>query len=402
MGDISDRTDGFGNLFLYDPNGMRDFAIAEQRDVLRKHWQDSHAARNVEVTADEDVAPTEENVAWSWAGEPSGIDQARYIDQFRASRSLGPGAAQEPSFTPSRASRFGVWGMYVFWILGVLIAAVASLYLVTKVPSFWPAGSSDFSFEPRFTGQTERTPLLPVRRLVVKPVTIRAAGEDVSLGVSVLGGSDGAVVVINGFPRGSTLSTGHPLEADGWELSAADLDKAIVHPPRHFVGAVDLAVELRLADHTTADLQFMHVEWTRPPRAETLGSSASAPTMKSVGTPTTEGVRAEPGAFESSEPNFHVAPGLDAATIAALIKRGEELVARGDLAGARVLLRRAAEAHDAQAALALGATYDPVVLQKRGVRGIAADIATARTWYEKAKEFGSSEAQARLQSLVSP
>jgi TPR repeat protein len=50
---------------------------------------------------------------------------------------------------------------------------------------------------------------------------------------------------------------------------------------------------------------------------------------------------------------------------------------------ARIALQRAAEAGDAQAAVALGATYDRTVLAKLGVVGISADIAKARSWYEK-------------------
>ena len=404
MGNLSDRTDGVGNLSPYAPKGTRDVADVKQQDVLRKLCQGGHAARNVEGTGDEDVVPIDENMAWSRTGDPSDIDGAFYIDQFRAPRSLDPGAAQEPWFTAPRESRFGVLGMYGAWILVVSIAAVASLYLVTKFPSSWPVrGSAEVSsFGPRFAGQTPERTTSPVRRLVVKPVTVRATGEDFPLGLSVLGASDDAVLVINGLPRGSTLSPGRPLGTNGWHLSAADLDNAILHPPRGFVGTVDLAVELRLADHTTADLQFIHVEWARTPSAEPSDSNASAPAIGTVTTPrAAEGVGPETGAVKTYEPNIHVSPGFDAAAIAALVKRGEELAARGDLAGARVLLRRAVEAHHAQAALALGATYDPKVLQKLGVRGVAADIAIARTWYEKAKEFGSPEGQVRLELLAS-
>ena len=48
-----------------------------------------------------------------------------------------------------------------------------------------------------------------------------------------------------------------------------------------------------------------------------------------------------------------------------------EIVPSGDLVTARLLFRRAAEAGDAEGALALGATYDPGVLAKLGVRGIS-------------------------------
>jgi hypothetical protein len=94
------------------------------------------------------------------------------------------------------------------------------------------------------------------------------------------------------------------------------------------------------------------------------------------------------------------APRLDAEEIAVLLKRGQELVAVGDLASARVVLRRAAEAHDARAALALAGTYDPLVLEKLAVYGLRADISLARSWYETAKEFGSAEAPRRLEMLA--
>ena len=92
---------------------------------------------------------------------------------------------------------------------------------------------------------------------------------------------------------------------------------------------------------------------------------------------------------------------VDRDEIAVLIKRGEDFMAAGDLAAARVVLRRAAEARDARAALALAATYDPLVLDQLKVYGFAADVATARLWYEKAKEFGSAEAPRRLELLAS-
>ena len=69
---------------------------------------------------------------------------------------------------------------------------------------------------------------------------------------------------------------------------------------------------------------------------------------------------------------------------------------------ARVVLQRAAEAGDAEAAVALGATYDPEVLSKLGAVGISADVEKARSWYQKAESFGSSEAARRLAVLANP
>jgi TPR repeat protein len=83
-----------------------------------------------------------------------------------------------------------------------------------------------------------------------------------------------------------------------------------------------------------------------------------------------------------------------------LLKQGEQFVSVGDVAAARVLFERAAEAGDSNAALALGATYDAVVLAKLGVRGIAPDAEKAHYWYQKSREFGSPEAPTWLAKLV--
>ena len=89
---------------------------------------------------------------------------------------------------------------------------------------------------------------------------------------------------------------------------------------------------------------------------------------------------------------------LDPDEIVASLKRADTLIASGDIAAARLVLRRAAEAGDAQAAVMLAGTYDPAILNKLGVHGIVPDVAMARSWYEKAKKFGSAEAPQRLET----
>ena len=123
--------------------------------------------------------------------------------------------------------------------------------------------------------------------------------------------------------------------------------------------------------------------------------------------PSATSIRAEPApALPQGQPPEEAAPAgkplraLDPGSIKLLLQQGEQFVASGDLASARLVYRRAAEAGDAAAALALGATYDPVVLAKIGVRGMGADVEKARAWYEKAKEFGSPDAPRRLEMLA--
>jgi TPR repeat protein len=87
---------------------------------------------------------------------------------------------------------------------------------------------------------------------------------------------------------------------------------------------------------------------------------------------------------------------LDSETVAALTIRAKNLLALGDIAGARLLLERVANAQDATAALLLAKTYDPAVLGVRDTRSVTLDPVLARDWYRKAASLGSVAAQQRL------
>ena len=90
---------------------------------------------------------------------------------------------------------------------------------------------------------------------------------------------------------------------------------------------------------------------------------------------------------------------IDAEELATLLKRARSLIAIGDIAPARLLLKRAADAQEASAALLLAQTYDPAVLGKQDMRSIAPDPALAREWYQKAARYGSVDAQQRLSQM---
>jgi TPR repeat protein len=52
-----------------------------------------------------------------------------------------------------------------------------------------------------------------------------------------------------------------------------------------------------------------------------------------------------------------------------------------------------------QAALRLGATFDPAEIPALRATGLAADPKEARVWYERARELGAAEATSRLSRL---
>ena len=90
---------------------------------------------------------------------------------------------------------------------------------------------------------------------------------------------------------------------------------------------------------------------------------------------------------------------IDPDELAALLKRAKSLLSIGDITSARLLLERAADAQEAEAALMLAGTYDPQVLGSQDLRSVTPDPAAARVWYQKAAQLGSADAKRRLGQL---
>jgi|SwirhisoilCB3_FD_contig_51_311170_length_1089_multi_2_in_0_out_0_1 hypothetical protein len=143
-----------------------------------------------------------------------------------------------------------------------------------------------------------------------------------------------------------------------------------------------------------------------PRRLQPAGLTSASPTRDEI-------AAAYQGAIKSKvvaiEPATQVAPPVEAAPppsarridpeeLAGLLKRAKELLAIGDIASARLLLERAADAQEAEAALMLAGTYDPQVLGTQDMRSITPDPAAARLWYQKAAQLGSVDARRRLQT----
>jgi hypothetical protein len=103
---------------------------------------------------------------------------------------------------------------------------------------------------------------------------------------------------------------------------------------------------------------------------------------------------------EQAMPSSKASRVLDPDEIGLLMKQGQQLIAAGDVATARTVLQRAADAGDADAAMALGGTYDPNVLARLGVVGVSAEAEKARSWYQRAETLGSPDAKRRLDLLA--
>jgi hypothetical protein len=205
------------------------------------------------------------------------------------------------------------------------------------------------------------------------------ANEPIPLGVSLNAASGSETLTLVGLANGTKLSAGSPLGLTGWQMSAREIGNVMAYAPKDFVGVMDAAIDLRSPRDRLMDSQFVRLEWM--PKKESRLTPAAPP---------------RPEQPKLAPPTIQL---LDPDELATLMRRGEDFLKNGDIASARLILRRAANAGHAQAALALGVTFDPRFLAEQGVLGFAPDVGQARAWYERAAELGSSEAQRRLDRL---
>jgi len=201
--------------------------------------------------------------------------------------------------------------------------------------------------------------------------------EILPVGIEIDGNRAGVGIVLSGLAPDSQLSTGSPLGVSGWRLDADQLEGLQIRPPRDFVGAFNLMVDLRLPGDRVADSKGLRLEWVA--RTKIQPAAAVAPAAAPPATvPQTPPAEPQTAALH-----------LDPAEIAILLKRGQDTLNNGDLVAARLLLQRAAAAGSADGALALAQTFDPAVIGRLGAIGVVADAAKAREWYQKAARLGS-------------
>jgi hypothetical protein len=135
--------------------------------------------------------------------------------------------------------------------------------------------------------------------------------------------------------------------------------------------------------------------------------SALVPAFKPAASASTAAVSAPPPpTATAAAPVTPPAPTATAAApdhneVTGLLARGRSYLSDGDVALARVFLRRAAARDDAEAALALAGTYDPAELRRLGIPNFQAqaDPSKAREWYRRAADLGSAGAVLRLKRL---
>jgi hypothetical protein len=99
--------------------------------------------------------------------------------------------------------------------------------------------------------------------------------------------------------------------------------------------------------------------------------------------------RADPqtGLLDRSEPQ------LPSSQIRVLLERGDALVSRADIEAARLSYAQAVAAGNAEAAIRLGATYDPAFLAQARLRNVRGNATIAQYWYQRAHDLEQNPAQ---------
>jgi hypothetical protein len=291
----------------------------------------------------------------------------------------------EPSeFTPELPRRRPLIGILGF-IAAIALTGGAALYYFSgpkDQTQTADAGVRPFSTQSAPAVADTAPPASAESALVVQDGS-GEVNEPLPLGVNVTALTPGATVILIGLPNGARLSPGNRVVSGEWLIGLGDLPMATVIPPRDYVGSMNIAAELRGSDGRVLSKSPVQLIW----KPVVVAAPAPAPAPRKVAAPAVP----EPHAVRQIAPE----------EIATLVRRGEELARSGDLAAARLLLQRAAEAHNARAAFVLAATYDPIIIEKIATASPMADVEMARVWYQRAQDWGSAEASKQLEALAS-
>jgi Bacterial SH3 domain len=193
------------------------------------------------------------------------------------------------------------------------------------------------------------------------------AGEEVPFSIAIDSADTlppRSVIAIRAMPQGAAFSQGRPYGESEWNLTPDEVGDLRLRLPKGLTGGADLRVELMAADGTVLATAATRLDIAQDPRSALILRSDESDRIED------------------------------------LIKHGQKMVEVGYLAGARAYFKRAVEAGSGQAALLLGATYDPAFIEKIGAQGIKPDLGEARAWYERAKQLGIEDADAKLDELA--
>jgi len=285
-----------------------------------------------------------------------------------------------PGFLPQRRrSALAGRGLLMASLLVSLVPTALILVLLwqgaIKLPA-WSDAPSAIAPDQVAEAENASVAAAPVLNVVApepKPEIVLSApgrleattGGEVNFDIAI--DSDGAlparsVIAIRAMPSGASFSQGRPYGPTEWNLRPDEIGDLHLKLPKSATGSSEMRVELMAADGSVLASATTKLDIAGDPRAALI-------------------LRDESG------------------RVADLIAHGQKMIQVGYFAGARAYFKRAAEAGSGDAALLLGATYDPEFIDKIGAHGIKPDPKEARSWYDRAKQLGVEGAEAKLKAL---
>jgi hypothetical protein len=341
-----------------------------------------------------------------------------YIEADRRTRALGP----LRSALSSGAARILIPGCVATIAIG---AGLASAVSSPEPPQARGDGAGSIVSAPALTAKTTQAAEPTYMRLaqegersfVVQSISGESAGA-IPLNIKLVGKHDDQYrfVMVRGLPPTFKMSAGFRTK-DAWLVSVLDFNGLQLLPDDNFVG--DLSLQFLLfRGKDTAPVEQTVVVRILPQKAQEAAARDNVPTNatptapiaplpgtiastkpKAAASPRSEQVAAIP--VEPEKPAAQPSPrrSVSAAEEEYEMQRARELIENADIAAARLIYEAMAFKGSAQAAFAMGQTFDPEFLRNFTVGGLKPDLARAKTWYKKAAELGSSEAQNRLAAL---
>jgi hypothetical protein len=334
--------------------------------------------------------------------------------------------ASLPQADKSQGRLIGAAGIGL--IGGIAIAATMAVFVINSYGPTQPLTSGDDSAPARrgASKADSRSEAVPGGGSVVRASNVSGeAGQPLALAISVQSPkpSEQTLVSISSVPEGFRLSVGVDAGSGTWLLPPKRLAGLAVTAPQDRVGTYRFEAQLLdgnartpLSEKTAFDVNVTAGD-ANPQAVAAAPQAAPAPNLPEASaqsgpqTNTAVALAQVPPAPGSIQPPVTTAPAtasLGAASLPAsaineaedLIREGNKRMREGDIMQARALYARAVVNGDADAALAMGRSYDPIYFERLETKNAEPDAAKAFDWYRQAMDRGATQtARMRIDNL---
>jgi hypothetical protein len=368
-------------------NGSIEAVHARLEEAIKNAIDLGRLSDNDELPADEPQLPPAPQLRWDdrnvtvdFALPTAEVSRHNYADAEAGSwrRSLlNPVVVPEPTDTHQRS--VPTWPLRYALMIG---GAAAVAYAIAVMPSTQGLrqgvshdGGNNNAATIAFETKAEPE---PSSRLIAEDQRA-IANEPMPLEVSVDNAVQNASLRLAGLAAGTHLSAGSQVSDSSWQLPLDHLKNVYLYAPADFVGVMNSALDLLGPDKRLIDRRDVRFEWLAKKEGQPERSGSIWPVNPA------NPARVQPISSELA---------------LMLMRRGQEYLGTGDIAAARILFGRLADAGIADGAFAMAQTYDSRYLTQHKVVGVVGDESKARTYYQRAMQLGSSEAAHMIEQTV--